>query len=92
MFARNKFKQVDIARSSAVCLAGSVAECIGYGEASGTNANDVNTLYELMNAVEPALTAEAIQDHVRWSAVTAYEILSKNKEQYNKLVEAFEAG
>jgi hypothetical protein len=32
------------------------------------------------------------QDHVRWSAVTAFEILSKNKEPFIKLVGAFEAG
>jgi hypothetical protein len=38
-----------------------VAECINYGEASGTNANDVNTLYELMNAVDPSLSPEAVQ-------------------------------
>ena len=38
-----------------------VAECINYGESSGTNANDVNTLYELMNAVDPSLSPEAVQ-------------------------------
>ena len=38
-----------------------VAECINYGEASGTNANDVNTLFELMNAVDPSLSPEAVQ-------------------------------
>ena len=65
MFARNKFKQADIARSSVVCIAGSVAECVHFGEGSGQNANDVNTLYELINAVDPALPPEAIQDHVR---------------------------
>ena len=32
------------------------------------------------------------QDHVRWSAVTAYEILNNNKEPFIKLVGAFEAG
>lgn len=92
MFARNQFKQSDIARSSVVCIAGSVAECIFYGEGTGTNANDVNTLYELVNAVEPRLKPEQIQDHVRWSAVTAYELIDSKRDQFQRVCEAFEAG
>lgn len=92
MFARNKFKQNDIARSSVVCIAGSVAECVYFGEGSGTNAGDVNTLYELINAVDPALPPESIQDHVRWSAMTAYEIIDEYKDEHKKLCEAFGNG
>lgn len=92
MFARNKFKQNDIARSSVVCIAGSVAECVLFGEGSGTNAGDVNTLYELINACDPALPPESIQDHVRWSAVTAYEIIDEYKEEHKRLCEAFSEG
>lgn len=72
MYSGRKFKQADIAPYSIVCLAASVAECIEYGESSGTNPNEVNTLYELMNAVEPAMSPEDAQSHIRWSAVQVW--------------------
>ncbi len=48
MFAKKNYNQNDISRSSIVCLAGSVAECIEYGSAEGTTAADVNVLNELI--------------------------------------------
>jgi hypothetical protein len=92
MFAKNRFKQIDIARSSIVCLAGNVAECLEFGVASGSNPADVGLLNELMNSVEPALTPEQAQNHIRWSAITAWEILDKHKDEYQRLVTAFELG
>lgn len=92
MFTKNKFKQIDIARSSIVCLAGSVAECIDFGVAGGSNPADVNLLNELMNSVDPTITPEQRQNHIRWSALTAWEILDKYKEEYQRLVVAFEKG
>ena len=89
---KNKIKQIHIARSSIVCMAGSVAECIDFGVASGTNPGDVNLLNELMNAVEPSFTSDQIQNHIRWSALTAWEILDEYKEEYQRLVVAFEKG
>jgi len=92
MFSKNRFKQSDIARSSIVCLAGSVAECIEFGLASGSNPGDVNLLNELINSVEPTITPEQVQNHIRWSALTAWEILDEYKEEYQRLVVAFEKG
>ena len=92
MFAKNKFKQTDIARASAACVGGNVAECIVFGESSGANPVDIQLLFELMNTVEPALSPEAAQGHVRWSALKAYEILSAHKEEYKRLVDAFAQG
>ena len=89
---KNKIKQIHIARCSIVCMAGSVAECIEFGVASGTNPGDVNLLNELMNAVEPSFTSEQIQNHIRWSALTVWEILDEYKEEYQRLVVAFEKG
>lgn len=89
MFSENKFKQADIARSSAVCLAGSVAECMAYDVASGTMPGDVNTLYELMQACEPKLEGERLQDHIRWSALEAYKIIEKYPQEYARLKGAF---
>jgi ATP-dependent DNA helicase PIF1 len=45
---KGNYNQNDISRSSIVCLAGSVAECIEYGSAEGTTAADVNVLNELI--------------------------------------------
>ena len=92
MFSKSRFKQIDIARSSIVCLAGSVAECLEFGVASGSNPGDVNLLNELINSVEPAITPERVQNHIRWSALTAWEILYQYKEEYQRLVVAFEKG
>lgn len=89
---KNKIKQIHIARCSIVCMAGSVAECIEFGVASGTNPGDVNLLNELMNSVEPTITPEQVQNHIRWSALTAWEILDEYKEEYQRLVVAFEKG
>lgn len=89
MFSENKFKQADIARSSAVCLASSVAECMGYESASGNSPGDVNTLYELMQACEPKLEGERLQDHIRWSALEAYKIINDYPEEYQRLIKAF---
>ena len=92
MFSKNTFNQTDIARSSIVCLAGSVAECLEFGVASGSNPGDVNLLNELINSVEPTITPEQVQNHIRWSALTAWEILHQYKEEYERLVVAFENG
>eukprot|EP01038_Epipyxis_sp_PR26KG_P011438 gene11438-15325_t len=90
MFSTNKFKQNDIARSSILCLAGSVAQCIEFGESSGNNPNDVNILYELIGAIDPPLSPDNVQNHIRWSTVQAYTILKNNKEAFNRLIVAFE--
>jgi hypothetical protein len=92
MFAKSKFSQIDIARTSIVCLAGSVAECLEFGVASGSNPGDVNLLNELMNSVDPTISAEQRQNHIRWSALTAWEILDQYKNEYERLVVAFEKG
>lgn len=92
MFTKSKFKQTDIARSSIVSLASSVAECIDFGAAGGSNPADVNLLNELMNSVDPTISPEQRQNHIRWSALTAWEILDKYKEEYQRLIVAFEQG
>lgn len=88
-FSKRKYSQDDIARSSATCIAGPVAECIEFGESSGNAAADVNTLQQLVLAIEPALNADGVQNHIRWSAMTAHKIISDHKEEYKKLVQAF---
>jgi len=91
-FERKKISQLDITRASVMCVAGSTAECIANKEASGTSPGDVNTLYELINAVEPSLSPAAVQDHIRFSVVNAHSILTEYKEEYRRLCEAFKTG
>lgn len=66
MFKQTTFKQLDIARCSASCLGGNVAECIMFGESAGTNPGDVNLLNEIIGAVQPAMAPEATQSHIRY--------------------------
>ena len=91
-FAKKKFAQTDIAPYSVVCLAGSVAECLEYKQAKGYSANDVNTLNELMTTVEPAMTPESAQSHIKWAALKSYDILSKYPTELKRLTEAFRRG
>ena len=91
-FERSKITQEGIARASIMCVAGSVAECMEYTIASGSSPGDVNTLYELMNAVEPKLKPEEVQNHIRWSVVNANAILKENEEVYKRLCVAFAEG
>lgn len=87
--AENKFKQADIASSSIVSISGPVAQCMSFGQATASNANDVNTLYELIKAVDPPLSPDKVQDHIRWSAVNAYDILNARRRQLDCLTDAF---
>jgi hypothetical protein len=66
MFKQTTFKQLDIARCSASCLGGNVAECIMFGESAGSNPGDVNLLNEIIGAVQPAMAPEATQSHIRY--------------------------
>lgn len=75
-----------------VFAAPNVAECIIYGEASGTTAADVGLLYEVLNSVEPPLKPEDAQNMIRWAALTSYEVLSENQELLTKLSGLFREG
>ena len=93
MFAKAEYSQFDIARSSAASIAGCVAECFAHKEASGRSTPaDVAVLYDVMNAVSPALAPEKQQDHIRWSAITAWSILETNKAAFEALSLAFAEG
>lgn len=87
-----KFKQADIAPISVTCVAGPTAECMEYTVAGGSNPQDVNLLYELMNTVEPALSPDKVQNHIRWSVLTAHTILKDHADELIKLNEAFSTG
>jgi len=87
-----KFKQADIAPISVTCVAGPTAECMEYITAGGSSPQDVNLLYELMNAIEPSLSPDKVQNHIRWSVLTAHTILKDHTDELTKLNEAFSSG
>jgi hypothetical protein len=88
-FTKKTYTQNDVCRGSIASIAGSVAECIKYGEASGNAAADVNSLQQLVLAIEPALTPDNVQSHIRWSALNAHKILTSKADSLNKLITAF---
>ncbi len=89
MFSKSSYAQSDVAPCTVASIAGSVAECMELGSASGSNSVDVNLMYELLTSVNPSLPAEKLQAHIRWAAVQAYDILKKNRTVYRRLVTAF---
>ena len=91
-FAKKVFKQTDIAPISVACVAGPTAECMEYKVAGGTSPGDVNLLYGLLTSVEPSLSPDKAEGHVRWAVLTAHEILIAHKKELDKLTEAFANG
>ena len=91
-YSKKRFKQVDVAPFSIVCLAGSVAECMEFKKASTYSAADVNVLNEVLLTVEPVMEPEGAQNHIKWSALQAFNILTKHKVELDLLTEAFKRG
>lgn len=91
-YSKKRFKQVDVAPFSIVCLAGSVAECMEFKKASSYSAADVNILNEVLLTVEPVMEPEGAQNHIKWSALQAFNILKKHKVELDLLTEAFKRG
>ena len=63
-----------------------------YTVAGGSSPSDVNLLYELMNSIEPALSPDKVQNHIRWSVLIAHGILSEHKNELERLSQAFASG
>lgn len=91
-YSKKRFKQQDVAPFSIVCLAGSVAECMEFKKASSYSAADVNVLNEVLLTVEPVMAPEGAQNHIKWSALQAFNILTKHKAELDLLTEAFKRG
>lgn len=92
MFASRRFSQSDISRCAVTCVAAPTAECMAYGEASGANGADINILYESLNALDPVLVQDQSQNYIRWSIITAHDILKKYQPELAKLKIAFAEG
>jgi len=83
-----ELKKEELAALSVVAMSGSVAEALAFGQAKG-GGNDLLELEGLFRRSEEFLGAQARQDLTRWGALTAYNLIQKNQDKYEKLVEAF---
>jgi len=82
----------EIAALSVVALSGSVAEIISCGSAQG-GAGDLTELDLIFRKrSKEFIGAQRQEELTRWGALTAYQLLTKNKEAYEKLIVAFEQG
>jgi hypothetical protein len=78
----------EVTAFTVVAMSGSVAEAMEFGQAGGANA-DLMQLQEVFKQSAEFLGAEKQQDLTRWGALTAYRLLTGNKDKLDKLVQAF---
>lgn len=78
----------EISVMSVVAMSGSVAEALVFDEAKG-GGNDLLELEGLFRRSKEFLGASKQQDLTRWGALASYNLLTGNKDAYEKLVAAF---
>ena len=88
----NQLTSKEIAALSVVALSGSVAEIISCGSAQGGAADLIELDLIFSKRSQEFIGAQRQEELTRWGALTAYQLLTKNKEAYEKLIVAFEQG
>lgn len=83
-----EFSPEEVATLSVVAMSGSVGEIIEFGSAKGGE-NDLIGLEAVFRRSKEFIGAQKQQDLTRWGALTAFQLLTKNKKKYDALVEAF---
>jgi len=86
--SKNEFSAKDVAALSVVAMGGSVAEALAFGDAKGGR-NDLLQLDAIFRRSSEFVGAEKQKDATRWGALRAYEIIVKNGDVLDGLVEAF---
>ena len=87
--AQQEFTEDEVNALTVVAMSGSVAEAMEFGQAGGVN-NDLVELDGVFRKSKEFLGAEKQQDLTRWGALTAYRLLSGNKDKLDALVKAFD--
>jgi hypothetical protein len=87
--AQRELSEDEVNALTVVAMSGSVAEAMEFGSAKGTN-SDLMALENVFKRSKIFLGAAKQQDLTRWGALTAYRLLTANKSQLDKLVQAFE--
>mmetsp|Transcript_31863 Transcript_31863/g.52534 ORF Transcript_31863/g.52534 Transcript_31863/m.52534 type:complete len:381 (-) Transcript_31863:71-1213(-) len=83
-----EFSQEEVAALSVVAMSGSVGEILDFGDAKGGE-NDLIELEGVFRRSKEFIGAQQQQDLTRWGALTAFQLLTQNKDKYDALVEAF---
>jgi len=86
--SKNESSAKDVAALSVVAMGGSVAEALAFGDAKGGR-NDLLELDAIFRRSSEFVGAEKQKDATRWGALRAYEIIVKNGDVLDGLVEAF---
>jgi len=82
----------EIATLSVVALSGSVAEILSCGTAQGGAADLTELDLIFRRRSQEFIGAQKQEELTRWGALTAYQLLTKHKEAYEKLILALEQG
>ena len=82
------YTATEVAALAVTALAGLVGEALEWNKAVGAEA-DLIALEQVFRRSDDFIGAQAQQDITRWGALTAANLLRTNKEQYEKVVEAF---
>lgn len=85
-----ELSQEEIAVLSVVAMSGSVAEILKFQNAKGGE-SDLIELQGLFRRSKEFVGAQKQQDLTRWGALTAFQLLNKNLEKYEVLVDAFKS-
>jgi hypothetical protein len=83
-----EYSPEEVATLAVVAMSGSVGEVIEFGSAKGGE-NDLMGLEGVFRRSKEFIGAQKQQEMTRWGALTAFQLLSKNKDKYDALVDAF---
>lgn len=83
-----EFSPEEVATLSVVAMSGSVGEVIAFGSAKGGE-NDLIGLEAVFRRSKEFIGAQKQHDLTRWGALTAFQLLMKNNDKYDALVDAF---
>lgn len=83
-----EYSPEEVAIMAVVAMSGSVAEALQFEEAKGGQ-NDLIELNGIFSRSSEFMGAEKQQDMTRWGAYAAYQIITANKDKFEKLVDAF---
>lgn len=86
--ASRELSEGEVNALTVVAMSGSVAEAMKYEKAGGAN-SDLMELQNIFRQSKNFLGAEKQQDLTRWGALTAYRLISANKDKLDDLCDAF---
>jgi hypothetical protein len=86
--ASRELTEDEVNALTVVAMSGSVAEAMEFGKAGGAN-SDLMELQNIFRQSKNFLGAEKQQDLTRWGALTAYRLITANKDKLDSLCDVF---